>query len=258
LGKLWGSTPPKVVAGNEADLEFTPDEIGEWSERKISIVSRYAQAYSNILAAKGFKHHYIDGFTGGGLAVRKVSKEPVETTASRILAIEPPFVGYHLVDFDPAKAAAMKAVCARRPQAEAICGDANEILPDIFKKIRWDKYERALCFLDPYSVMLSWHVVKAAGATNAIEAFINLPTGDIQRNVLRRDIASVDSAAVERMNKMWGDDSWRQAAYVENPGLFWTDHDKQSFNKVIAAFTRRLKSEAGFKYVSHALPMRNH
>ena len=29
---------------------YEPDEIGEWSELKIRIVTKYAQAYSTILA----------------------------------------------------------------------------------------------------------------------------------------------------------------------------------------------------------------
>jgi three-Cys-motif partner protein len=108
------------------DYGYKPDKIGEWSERKIRIVTKYAGAYSTILARQRYlKHYYIDGFTGGGMAVRRETGEAVETTAKRILDIEPPFVGYHLVDFNPAKAQAMKLACARRPQATAYCDDAT-------------------------------------------------------------------------------------------------------------------------------------
>jgi hypothetical protein len=46
---------------------YEPDKLGEWSERKIAIVSKYAAAYSSILAGQQLKHFYIDGFTGGPL-----------------------------------------------------------------------------------------------------------------------------------------------------------------------------------------------
>lgn len=237
---------------------YEPDEIGAWSEQKIRIVSKYAQAYSTILSNQPrLKHYYVDGFTGGGIALRKVTKEPVETTAKRILALEPPFVGYHLIDADPAKAAAMKLACAQRSGAVAHCGDANELLPPIFGTIRYDQYKRGLCFLDPYKIMLSWNVLVAAAKTKAMEIFLHFPTGDIQRNVLRRDQSSVDADAVARMNAMWGDDSWRSAAYAEVPNLFGTHFEKQPIDSLLTAFTERLQKVAGFKFVAKPQPMRN-
>ncbi len=237
---------------------YEPDEIGEWSELKIRIVTKYAQAYSTILANQRYlKHYYIDGFTGGGVALRKITREPVETTAKRILTIEPPFVGYHLIDADAAKASAMRLACAGRVGAQAHCGDANELLPRIFETIRFDKYQRGLCFLDPYKLMLSWDVLQAAAVTRAIEVFLHFPTGDIQRNVLRHDQSTVDPESVARMTAMWGDDSWRQAAYAEEPDLFGTHTVKQPIDSLLVAFTDRLRKVAGFKHVSTPIAMRN-
>lgn len=236
---------------------YEPDKIGEWSERKIRIVTKYASAYSKILAAQPrLKHYYIDGFTGGGIAISKETGEQVETTATRILGIEPPFVGYHLVDFDPGKAHAMKLACARRQQAMAYCDDANAILPKIFSKIVYSNYQRALCFLDPYKILLSWDVLKAAAANQALEAFIHFPTGDVQRNVLRRDQGMVSVAEADRMTQMWGDESWRTAGYYEQRNLFGSEQVKEEIGVVIKAFSDRLKG-AGFTHVSEALPMRN-
>jgi three-Cys-motif partner protein len=234
------------------------DKIGEWSERKIRIVSKYAQAYSRILAAhRDLKHYYIDGFTGGGHAIRRDTADLVETTARRILAIEPPFVGYHLIDFEPSKADAIKEACKMRPQAISYCGDANKLLPPIFSTIRYKEFKRALCFLDPYKVLLSWNVLVAAGATGTIESFIHFPTGDIQRNVLRHDQSKVAPAEIDRMNAMWGDESWRSAAYLDEPDLFGSRQVKQPIDLLLDAFADRLRKIAGFKHVSTPLPMRN-
>jgi three-Cys-motif partner protein len=237
---------------------YVPDEIGEWSERKIAIVAKYATAYSGILARqKWLKHYYIDGFTGGPVALRKDTGDRVVTTARRILEIEPAFHGYYLVDADPAKATAMREACRRRPQAEALCGDANELLPGIFEQIQYTQYKRALCFLDPYRLMLAWDVLLAAGKMGTIEAFIHFPTGDIQRNVLRNDHSKLVPGEVERMSAMWGDNSWQEAAYAEQPTLFGPETAKQPIQDLLDAFTVRLKNVAGFKHVSKALPMRN-
>lgn len=238
------------------ELGYVPDKLGEWSERKIRIVAKYASAYSKILTNQRLRPHYIDGFTGGGMALSRETGEAVETTAKRILAIEPPFASYHLVDFDPAKAQAMRLACAGRPQATAYCDDANQILPKIFAKIRYEDYQRALCFLDPYKILLSWGVLEAAGANRALEAFIHFPTGDVQRNALRKDRDKALPADVERMNAMWGDETWREIGYSEVQTLFGPESQKQNVDVLLDAFASRLKA-AGFTHVSRGLPMRN-
>jgi three-Cys-motif partner protein len=240
------------------ELDFTPDEIGEWSERKIRIVTRYAEAYSKILAKQSFlQHFYIDGFCGGGIAVRKGSGDHVLTTARRILAIKPPFKGYHLIDADPGKAAAMRQACDKHQDAVAHCGDANALLPAILRQMRRDQYRRALCFLDPYKILLDWNVLVEAARMSTIETFIHFPTGDIQRNVLRRRQDTVEPVDVARMNLMWGDNSWRSAAFVNEPDLFGDREVKAPIDSLLSAFCDRLRKVAGFARVSRPLPMRN-
>jgi three-Cys-motif partner protein len=239
------------------DLGYEPDEIGEWSERKISIVTKYAKAFVGALKDQPFKLHYIDGFTGGGVAIRKVTRDLVITTARRILDIEPPFAGYHLVDFDPDKAAAIKAACQRRPRAVAHCCDANLLLPPILRTIRFEEFKRALCFLDPYKVLLSWDVLKVAGSMGTIDAFINFPTHDIQRNVLRNDPAKIVAQQAADMTQTWGDESWRPVAYAAQRTLFGDWEKKQPIDALLSAYRERLISEAGFKHASEPLAMRN-
>ena len=244
--------------GDTGELDgYEPDKLGEWSERKIAIVSKYAAAYANILAGQRLKHFYIDGFAGGPIALRKETGEQIATTARRILEIEPAFAGYYLVDADAGKVAAMAAACAGRPQAQVLHGDANMVLPGIFELIRYDDFKRALCFLDPYKILLDWQVLCVAGRMKTIEAFIHFPTGDIQRNVLRNKPAELVPAEVARMNALWGDESWRGVAYANQPTLFGPELKKQPIDDLLRAFADRLTKVAGFKYVSKALPMRN-
>jgi three-Cys-motif partner protein len=243
-------------AADELD-GYEPDKLGEWSERKIAIVSKYAAAYANILVGQRLKHFYIDGFAGGPIALRKETGEQIATTARRIFEIEPAFAGYHLVDADADKVAAMASACAGRPQAIVVHGDANKVLPVIFETIRYSDFKRALCFLDPYKILLDWQVICAAGRMKTIEAFIHFPTGDIQRNVLRNNPNELVPAEVVRMNALWGDESWRQVAYANHPTLFGPELKKQPIDDLLKAFADRLKLVAGFKYVSQASPMRN-
>ena len=57
---------------------------------------------------------------------------------------------------------------------------------------------------------------------------------------------------------MVGDDSWRQAAYRTEQGLFGPMEEKEAGNEtVVEAYCKRLKEVAGFKYVPKPLPMCN-
>jgi hypothetical protein len=40
-----------------AEYGYKPDKIGEWSERKTRIVTKYAAAYSKILASQRYLKH---------------------------------------------------------------------------------------------------------------------------------------------------------------------------------------------------------
>jgi three-Cys-motif partner protein len=62
------------------------------------------------------------------------------------------------------------------------------------------------------------------------------------------------------MPRFWGDESWKQAAYVESPqGNLFSAPDliKQNNGAMVSAFQARLKKIAGFAFVPEPLPMRN-
>jgi hypothetical protein len=61
------------------------------------------------------------------------------------------------------------------------------------------------------------------------------------------------------MNRYWGDESWRQAAYAEarQGSFFGPEFIKQGNDEIVAAFRGRLKKVAGFGYVADPLTMRN-
>ena len=90
--------------------------------------------------------------------------------------------------------------------------------------------------------------------------FLNFPIMDMNRNAIWREPEKASVADLTRMNRFWGDETWRNIAYVESKQqslLFEPDMEKQS-NEVIAnAFRERLIKIAGFKYVPPPLPMKN-
>jgi three-Cys-motif partner protein len=110
--------------------------------------------------------------------------------------------------------------------------------------------------LDPYGLHLDWRVIEAAGRMRSIEILLNFPILDMNRNVLRRDVPKVDPSQVARMNRCWGDESWRAAAYTTEENLFGFE-EKTANETMVEAFRRRMKEVAGFAHVSDGMPMRN-
>jgi three-Cys-motif partner protein len=138
--------------------------------------------------------------------------------------------------------------------------DTNPYLKTLLPTIHYRKFNRALCLLDPYGLHLDWEVMAVAGQSKAVDMFLNFPVMDMNRNAIWRNPEKVPQEGVERMNRFWGDESWKQAAYTESPqkSLFYApDLLKQSNETIAAAFRKRLKEVAGFDFVPDPLPMKN-
>jgi three-Cys-motif partner protein len=237
------------------------DEIGYWSEVKLDIVREYAKAYATIMAKQNLRFAYVDGFAGAGVHLSKSTQELVPGSPTNALRIKPPFHEYFLVDLDGDKIDQLRELPEVKSQkaVHVIHGDCNQVLlQDIFPKVRYEDFRRALCVLDPYGLHLDWQVIETAGKMGSIEIFLNFPIMDMNRNALwhRPDLAGPEGQA--RMTAFWGDELWKTAAYRQQPLLFGGTEDVKLENKVVAdAFRERLKSVAGFKYVAEPMPMRN-
>lgn len=242
------------------------NEIGPWTEIKLEILKKYASAYSRILSTRTrppFTHVYIDGFSGSGVHAAKQTGDLVWGSPTSVLLVDPPFCEYHLIDLDRGNIEVLemmvrsRTIGPYRPDDVFFYNeDCNEVLlSKVFPRVKYEDYRRALCLLDPYGLHLNWEVVRTAGQMKSIELFINFPIMDMNRNVLLRNPDNAKPDQIHRMNAYWGDSSWEQAAYSRN-NLF-KFKQKTSNTDVVGAFTRRLRSEAGFAYVPDPLPMRN-
>jgi three-Cys-motif partner protein len=245
---------------------FKADEIGYWSEVKLDIIRKYATAYSTVLCSnkqKRFYHVYIDGFSGAGVHVSKMTQESVPGSPVNALEVCPPFKEYHFIDMNSRKIEALRKLVADRTNVYLYDGDCNSILlKKVYPQVTYDQYRRGLCLLDPYGLHLTWEVVKTAGQMKSLEIFLNFPVMDMNRNVLWRnqDDARIRPEDVQRMNAFWGDESWRNVAYSPSPqtSLFGETELKKETNETIAeGYRDRLKKVAGFKHVPAPMPMRN-
>ncbi|MCL4369643.1 MAG: three-Cys-motif partner protein TcmP [Chloroflexi bacterium] len=236
------------------------DRIGYWSEIKLDIVREYASAYSRNLSAQkqlGLTHVYIDAFAGAGVHISRTTGEYVLGSPLNALLIQPPFAEYHLIDLDSKKVQSLRDMVRDRPEVTIYEGDCNtKLLNQVFPRVRFEDYRRALCMLDPYGLHLNWEVMQAAGRMRSVEIFLNFPVADMNRNVLWRVPENVDPKQAARMTAFWGDESWRQAAYDTQGNLFGWE-EKTDNQAVVDAFRKRLQAVAGFKHVPEPIPMRN-
>lgn len=238
------------------------DEIGPWSEVKLEIIRKYAQAYSTILAKQpGFSHFYVDGFAGPGVHLSRTTREWVLGSPLNALNVEPPFKHYFLVDLDGERVGALRELMGDRPDVTPLQGDCTEkLLSEVFPKIRYEKRERALCLLDPYGLHLDWRVVEAAGRARTTDLFLNFPIMDMNQNVLLRDRSRVKPRQATRMTAFWGDASWIDLIYSPSrqESLFGDlSLQKASNDVVVNAYRDRLKKVAGFREVPRPMPMKN-
>lgn len=236
------------------------DEIGYWSEVKLEIVRKYAAAYSTIMAKQPSikRHIYIDAFAGAGQHISKVSGDFVPGSPLNALRITPPFKELHLIDLDGAKAKELRKLTADDDRVIVHEGDCNDILlRQVFPRCRYADYHRGLCLLDPYGLSVNWEVLATAGEMKSIEVFYNFMIMDANMNVFWRDPGRVDPTQTFRMEAVWGDSSWKLAAYRKTQDLFGEIEEKAANVDIAQAFRNRLKAVAGFKYVPDPIPMRN-
>ncbi len=236
-----------------------PDIIGSWSEIKLQILKDYAKAYSIILSKQpGLKHVYIDAFSGAGVHISRYSNEEIPGSPANALSVEPPFYHYYFIDKDKDKIRELALFCGDREDVTLEIGDSNDLLlRKVFPEARFGDFMRGLCFLDPYGLDVDWSVVATAGKMRSIELLINFLLYDMNRNVLwRKNPTGQSQKQLQRMERFWGDESWRGIIYDTTGDLFEHPEKVPAANTRIAeAYCRRVREVAGFQCVTKPKPM---
>ncbi|MGD0969672.1 MAG: three-Cys-motif partner protein TcmP [Candidatus Aquilonibacter sp.] len=229
-----------------------------------AIIQEYSAAFTSIMtnakkSVAKFQWDYVDGYAAAGLCRRKESGEIVKGSALNSLDIDPPFSHFTFIELDPDKYRILKGQTAHIAQVECINSDTNVVMPrDIVPRYEFSKYRRAFCLLDPYQHKdMSWSTIEAIGRIGTIDLLVHFPTMPMNRGALHRD-GEVSTEAAAAMTRFWGDDGWREAAYVRREGLFTgLAPEKATDIEFAQAFCRRLKDVAGFHGTTAPIPMKN-
>lgn len=212
---------------------------GDWTEQKLSILSRYMRAYTTIMRAQvfrngeGFIFSYIDAFAGTGYRQTKrvddhsegwlfpeyevEAQEYMKGSAAIALDCEPAFHDYVFVEKDPQRAAELQKVVnghPRREYARVLQRDANEYLEELGGK-RWQWNERALVFVDPFAMQVRWSAIEALGNTNKVDLWLLVPLAAVNRCL--QSEGKISEGLCHRLDIFFGTSDWMEALYRPCP-----------------------------------------
>ncbi len=107
--------------------------------------------------------------------------------------------------------------------------DANEYLRDICKK-NWSKH-RAVVFLDPFGMEVTWETIEAIAKTQAIDLWLLFPLGQAINRLLRRD-GEINAAIKRRLDDCFGTDSWYDHFYkIHQENTLFGNHSRIRENR---------------------------
>ena len=194
-----------------------------WTQDKLERVRKYLVAYSIIMRTRRFSYAYIDGFAGtgyhelgreeGGSLFEEADEPEVEAfldgSARIALQVEPRFHKYIFIEKSRQKAAELeklrKDFADRAADVIVETAEANAYLQKLCRTCSWKKH-RAVLFIDPFGMQLSWETVAAVGNTKAIDTWILFPVSAVNR-LLKKD-GDIPAAWRRRLDTMFGETAW--------------------------------------------------
>lgn len=255
---------------------------GNWTDDKLERVRKYLKAYMTIFdgnkKARKLTTIYVDAFAGTGYRTQ-ASRQPAdcplfpeleepETKAflkgsARIaLEVEPPFKRYVFIERDPERAKELENLKRefQERNIEVVVTDANEYLFRWCRQNDW-RYSRAVVFLDPYGMQVSWELIEALGQTKTVDLWLLFPLGVAVNRLLTRK-EPPKGAWADNLTRIFGSNDWENAFYTHQTQttLFGEEKDvytkEADFHKIGCFFIERLK-KAFHGVAENPLPLRN-
>ena len=252
-----------ITRQNQGEHQFG----GDWTERKLDVVSNYLSSYTTALGKQPFEKHYIDAFAGTGYRAAAQAQKAqgsddllfpdlagsearalLDGSARRALMTEPRFDRFVLIERHAKRCAQLEHLRSDFPWAESSIeirqGDANEEIQSICGE-SWTN-RRAVLFLDPYGMQVEWATIEAIAGTRSIDLWILFPLG-IGVNRLLTKSGDIPEAWRNRLDLLLGRTDWYDEFYSVEPTrtLFGDDEErvvKASTETIGKFFIARLES----------------
>ena len=201
---------------------------GDWTEEKLRRVEKYLKAYNVALKNQPFTREYIDAFAGtgyrevkqsdskAGLLLPELVEEDceyfVDGSARIALKVKPPFHKFTFIERKLAKYEELRQLKGLHPDREIVTlrGDANEHIQALCRS-PWD-YRRAVLFLDPFGMQVTWETIQAVASTKAIDMWLLFPLGVAVSRLLKKD-GDIEESLRGSLDVLFGEPSWFDAFY---------------------------------------------
>jgi three-Cys-motif partner protein len=233
---------------------------GNWTAEKLERVRKYLSAYTTIMSQQPFQFAYIDAFAGTGYRTGKSEggdavslfpdqKDFLDGSARIALQVQPRFTRYIFIEKSEGRFAELQKLKEEFPSLQKdillVNADANVYIKDLCLNRSWRNH-RAVLFLDPFGMEVSWDTIEAIAKTKAIDLWILFPLGVAVNRMLTKS-GQIRAAWRTQLNSMFGAEDWYEAFYqtVKRPGLFGEEEVTEktgNFASISQYFVRRLKT----------------
>lgn len=257
------------------------EESGDWTKQKLDCLQDYLKSYLTALSKQSrFTLTYVDGFAGTG----KISKpeennlqaslfpqhsdpqkqDYLKGSAVKALELVPGFHKYLFVEVDSARAKELGQLTSQFPEKAGRITvrneDANVCLRRWCAETDW-KSNRAVVFLDPYSMQVDWGLIEAIARTRAIDMWLLFPYMALNRMLPRDKLPN--EAWARKITDICGTSEWMDDFYKPyvDQTLFGPQegHEKEAgFESIVEFVIKRLQTAAKFAgVVKQPLILRN-
>ncbi len=239
---------------------------GDWTAEKLSRVQKYLTAYTTALKNTSFRLIYIDAFAGTGYRnIKSIDNqqglmfpdlaegeaEAFHAGSARIaLETSPRFADYYFIEQSAKKCAELEKLKEDFPeQAQNIHilnEDANAALLRICDASWKRRNLRAVLFLDPFGMNVSWQTIEAIAKTEAIDMWYLFPLGVGVNRLLTKD-GVIPDAWQKKLDNIFGCSDWKENFYKTEvrQGLLWDEEvttKTGDFGQIADYFVKRLDS----------------
>jgi three-Cys-motif partner protein len=229
-------------------------------------VQKYLTAYTTALKNTPFNLVYIDAFAGTGYRNIKSMDNKQELmfpdlaggdaeefhTGSAKIALEtsPRFAEYYFIEQSTKKCAELEKLKVEFPDKakdiNIVNDDANTALMRICDTSWKRRNLRAVLFLDPFGMNVSWQTIEAIARTEAIDMWYLFPFGVGVNRLLTKD-GIIPETWQKKLDNIFGCSDWKEHFYKTEvmPNLFGDEEvttKTGDFQQIADFFVKRLDS----------------
>ena len=233
---------------------------GDWTQQKLESIRQYLVAYRMALKNTPFKTAYIDAFAGTGYRATSAKVEPesllfpemdsvLDGSARIALQTEPRFDKYIFIEKSPDRFAELEKLKEDFPHLandiKLENADANSYLKGLCQGPSW-KNHRAVLFLDPFGMQVTWETIEAIAETKAIDLWLLFPLGVAINRVLTRT-GRISPTWRAKLDEMFGASDWYEEFYRISQTRSLFDEEEvtekiSNFDSINQYYIKRLKT----------------